>query len=46
MSNWGGYTGPFCRDCGAHMVPLVLSPADPVNVGHECGNCGLVVLNY
>ena len=34
-----GFTGPFCPDCLAHMVPLVRSPYDPVLVGHRCPNC-------
>ena len=34
------YTGPFCPDCLAHLVPLVRSPEDPVLVGHRCLNCG------
>ena len=54
MSKWGGYTGPFCPLCLAHLVPLVRSPDNPQVVGHRCPNCGFeeltergeMILNY
>ena len=44
MTEFRGFTGPFCPDCAAHMSPLVLSPTDPVIVGYDCSGCGLVEL--